>query len=170
MSGEGGKHNQSFYLKKKKRSSLSVPNFAHWGFQASIFPVLTVPSISTSSPQSHKRSTHPLLLSCYHGNHHCVANGESKEEVQVRICTAAASTALRPANPLEQLPVWNHLPFLSASKNKQTAFLNTGLLFFLAFTHAHRNVTKLFKGAIFLLCWRHTATHSEVAKPRLEQI
>lgn len=107
-----------FGLKKKNPSSLSVPKFAHWGFQASIFPVLTVPSISTSSPQSHKRSTHPLLLSCCHGNHHCVANGESKEEVQVRICTMAASTALHPTNPLKQLPVWNHLCFLLACEKK----------------------------------------------------
>lgn len=84
---------------------------------ASIFPIPTVPSISTSPPQSHKRSTHPLLLSCCHGNHHCVANGESQEEVQVRICVVAASAAFCPANLLKQLPVWNHLGFLLELKH-----------------------------------------------------
>lgn len=64
-----------------------------------------------------KWSTHPLLLSCCHGNHHRVANGESQEKVQVRICLVAAAAAFCPVNLLKQLPVWNHLSFLLEFKS-----------------------------------------------------
>lgn len=77
--------------------------------------LLHPPSLLPIHSQS-KRRAHPLSLSCCHGNHHCVANGESQKKVQVWIhlpaAAVAAAAALCPANLLKQLPVWNHLSFL----------------------------------------------------------
>lgn len=90
------------FCNKQKKSSGNKgrhPSFLSW---------LCPPSLLLICGCS-KWSTHPLLLSCCHGNHNRVANGESQEKVQVRICHKAAAAA----NLLKQLPVWNHFSFLS---------------------------------------------------------
>lgn len=98
----------SYRTLEVNRGHIFHPSFLHRMCPPSLLPIHC----------RSKLSTHPPSLCCCHGNHHCVANGEGQKKIQVSICLLAVAEAAAwcPANLLKQLPVWDHLSFLSESK------------------------------------------------------